>query len=798
MDQLPKPKQIASPVATGGVGSDFERRVGAYYLATLLLRSVPRGQDAGTAREVRFQRLYEGESLDDLVVLSDLPAGESKLALQIKRDLTFGEKDPTFDEVMYASWQTFKSSQFILGVDRFGVAVALYSKTVDEHYQRVLTWARTSANAADFLLRISIERLANRRQGEFVELIRAKLHRYSGRSVSEDELWNFLRSMVILHFDLLNEGSRDYAYSVEILRHSLPSCRKTDAPHLFGKLTQYAAEANGSAGSFDAANLTQRLQTDGLVLLPASDCRGDLSNLREHAEFILRDIRTDIGGLVLNRVDIVAEAQEKMREVPFLELIGPPGIGKSAVLKALVEMQRNEGHFVLLAGNRITGVGWDNFAHEHGLTRHLNELLLAISSSSQPCVFIDGIDRITTSGARQVVNDLLRGLAELPLSQDGSKHWTVIVSAREENLHELHTWLDWRVLGRLETTRIPELSQAELELVAKHCSRLRPLVYLERLAPVVRNPLMLRLLEDQRMLLNPESLPPIATEIEVSVVWWRNLVGRDGIEGHARQRALLKVGSQVVKSPGSQFVIEDIPPETGHSLESDRIFVSDGDREVYHFEHDLFEDWVLYRVLDQQRANLTAYLRDIGQPLGLFRSVQLLGLFLLERNETTDAWEQLVEQFEQTTNIAPKWHQALLTSPLLSPRAKELLCRIEQFLMAQDAQRLSDLLVALRTVEVNPDFSLVPIVERFIEEPDDLLPFLLQDPVPRWWIWVPLIGWLLERIETFPDHIRPEAAKLMEIWQTMTPVGTIHREEIGKMAFTWLRQMEEWHSDDKV
>ena len=83
-------KKVASPISTGGAGNDYEKRVGAYYLASLLLQAVPRGQEAGVTREVRFQRLYEGEPLDDLIIVSELPVGEAKLALQIKRDLTFG------------------------------------------------------------------------------------------------------------------------------------------------------------------------------------------------------------------------------------------------------------------------------------------------------------------------------------------------------------------------------------------------------------------------------------------------------------------------------------------------------------------------------------------------------------------------------------------------------------------------------------------------------------------------------------------------------------------------------------
>lgn len=81
-------KQIASPFSTGGGGYDLQSQVGAYYLAGLLLRHVPRGLDAGTLVEVRFQRLYQGEPVDDLICVAETAVGPSKLALQIKKDFT--------------------------------------------------------------------------------------------------------------------------------------------------------------------------------------------------------------------------------------------------------------------------------------------------------------------------------------------------------------------------------------------------------------------------------------------------------------------------------------------------------------------------------------------------------------------------------------------------------------------------------------------------------------------------------------------------------------------------------------
>lgn len=271
-------KQVASPIATGGGGPNYERHVGAYYLALLLLRAMPYGQRAGKVVEVRFQRLYAGDPLDDLIVVSESVTGKTKLALQIKRDLGFGKEDSTFDEVLRACWETFTSDQFIRGTDQFGVVIALYTKQIDEHYPKTLDWARDSVNAADFFARIAHLGLANQSQRTFVELIRSKLTSYAGSSFNEEALWHFLCALVILRLDLHLRPSKDQTRIVEMLKNVLPPERREESTTLFIRLSEYAGELAETAGSMDFATLVKRLHADGIpVVWPSPDKQENLA-----------------------------------------------------------------------------------------------------------------------------------------------------------------------------------------------------------------------------------------------------------------------------------------------------------------------------------------------------------------------------------------------------------------------------------------------------------------------------------------------------------------------------------------
>ncbi len=790
MNAAQSAKKLASPFSTGGGGDDLQFQVGAYYLAGLLTQHVPRGLDAGTLSEVRFQRLYEGVPLDDLICVADTATGQTKLPLQIKNDLTFGEKDPLFEEVIAACWRTYTSASFNRGRDRFGIALGVYKTKVDEHYQTVLTWARNSSLASAFLARISVSRFAHNNHREFVTLVRSKLDTVAGSPISDDDLWGFLRSLVILHFDLLTGGSRDATHSINCLGHVLQHGAGPGAAELFSRLRDISAEANRSAGECTREALTQRLQTEGFRLVPSPDCREDLARLDALREHILADIRTDIGGLTLNRVEAVEAPEGQFGVAAMLLFTGPPGVGKSGIWKMRVDRHRLAGPSLVLSADRIDGRGWLGFARSQGISRTAEELLLAMSAHPYPCIFIDGIDRIEEEGARLAVNDLLRTAEKLLPPVEGRRRWWCVATAREGSLGQL-TWIDRKVVQQIFPVRIPELADEEVRLVLAQQPRLRALSSQARLNPIFRNPFLLDLITDRRIAGDEADKVP-ATEIEVSDVWWERVVGRDGqAEGRERQQALVEAARRVINAPRRCFPDGGMPPDALVTLESDRVITRDQGQNVYRFGHDLLEDWSLLRLLGQRRQDLPAYLQELGQPHGLLRAVRLLGCMLFERGETAGEWAGLLRSFEQSAQLAPRWRQAVLTAPFLSTRLEELLDKAREALLAEDGRLLIDLLVALRTTEIDVDPRIAERTATIADSPAEALALALRFPLPRWYAWYWTLHWLLQHSSELSEAARHEAARIMEIWQERSGPGDPLRREVGELAFNWLEESDE-------
>jgi hypothetical protein len=120
-----------------------------------------------------------------------------------------------------------------------------------------------------------------------------------------------------------------------------------------------------------------------------------------------------------------------------------------------------------------------------------------------------------------------------------------------------------------------------------------------------------------------------------------------------------------------------------------------------------------------------------------------------------------------------------------------LLDKAREALLADDARLLIDLLVALRTTEVDVDPQIAERTATVADTPEEALALALRYPLPRWYAWYHALRWLLRHAGEFNEAARHEIACLMEVWQQRTVPGDPLRREIGELALVWLEEAEE-------
>jgi hypothetical protein len=245
------------------------------------------------------------------------------------------------------------------------------------------------------------------------------------------------------------------------------------------------------------------------------------------------------------------------------------------------------------------------------------------------------------------------------------------------------------------------------------------------------------------------------------------------------------------------WLLTDVPqPAALKSLEDDHILARETGRDVYRFSHDILEDWVVCRVLDQRLPDLPKYLRDLSQPFGLFRPVQLLACALLEREKTGQGWRDLLTAIETTGGLQPRWLQAVITAPLVSTRSFSLLDKVTSFLLADDGSRLCKVLRIIRAVEVVPDPGIEAILDQLISPGDDPFAVLMRSAIPRWRRWSPMALWITAHANQIPEQARPVVAEFMETWQVKSPYKAPFRREFGILALEWLKTGDLFDAED--
>jgi hypothetical protein len=205
------PRQVAPPAATANAGSQFEAKVGAFYLLALIAEAEPRGLPGATIGSVRLQQRGSGHPLDDVIIqAANADGSPAVLEIQAKRSLTFTASDTEFRDVVVQIWEASQKPEFESSRYELAVAIARTTTRVESACQEVLHWARELPDGASFASHINREKFSSKGMRDFVEVMRTNLAA-AGAPTDDDTVWRLLRRFQILVFDFESPGS-DYEH----------------------------------------------------------------------------------------------------------------------------------------------------------------------------------------------------------------------------------------------------------------------------------------------------------------------------------------------------------------------------------------------------------------------------------------------------------------------------------------------------------------------------------------------------------------------------------------------------------
>lgn len=440
-----------------------------------------------------------------------------------------------------------------------------------------------------------------------------------GVSPSDDEVRQLLSLIHIQVLDVDGGGDAERGAKDRLRALVLHDPGQADMAWalLVGSCGKFAEERSGA----DRPQL-QRALLAQVEIQAAHSYRDDIERLKTYswttADFLadLARIRGDKDEIKIKRRS--TEELRRVAEEGSILVVGEPGAGKSGALHDLVQMLKDgDRDVVFLAVDRLAAHSLGELREELGLDRNLTEVLANWPGREPAFLVVDALDAARADPAARAIRDLIRDVVK------GNNRWRVVASIRKfdlrygQELRQLFLgeppteFRDPQEFTNIRHLNIPQLSNEELAQIPPQSPALQELIdkAQKELHELLRVPFNLRLMAELLGVgVDPTSLTPIRTQLELLDRYWSHRVIRSDRQGDARETILRRVCEEMVNARALRVdrsrVVEPTSSATLNDLLSAHVLAewqpsptAAPDRYVLTFSHHVLFDYAVARLL---------------------------------------------------------------------------------------------------------------------------------------------------------------------------------------------------------
>lgn len=246
-------RKISNAFSTGGGGVNFEQKVQAMFLLSLLVDGFCPAMNEQT-KSVWFQAKMQYD-VDDLAVFTYRGQAEGKLLCQIKHSITISETNQTFQEVITAAWSDFQKDNFDRDNDRIALGTAQIAYKSQQALKFLHAQAEASGDEKQFADRVYHTNSSNDDNKKALAAIASCIEKANDGKPTDLELWKFCKCFILLLFDVDCEESINKALSISLIK-----CNSTEKADLvWSRLVEYAGCCNQTAANISLQNIDREI-----------------------------------------------------------------------------------------------------------------------------------------------------------------------------------------------------------------------------------------------------------------------------------------------------------------------------------------------------------------------------------------------------------------------------------------------------------------------------------------------------------------------------------------------------------
>jgi hypothetical protein len=688
-------ERVSSPASTGGAGTFFEQHVAAYWLAQLLVRSIPPILIDSVVAEVHFQTEHLGWHTDDFLIDCERAgAGTRKLAGQVKRSFTVSAADDDCRKAVHDFWDDFKKAdRFCPAHDRFVLVTLRGTNALLEHFVGLLDCARAARDGAEFEARLATKGFISETAVRYCAELQEIVSELEAKPITAADIWPFLRVLHLLSLDLQTSTRQTEAQIKSLLAYTVTEGNAIGAADAsWNALLALASVAMSEARSLRRDGMPEDLKLRHNAV--GANEKRTLRAVKEHSDLIFRGIRADFGqGFHLARAALTQKVLSELKTSQVVLVSGPAGSGKSAVGKEVVSFLSTD-HFTFgFRAEEFAQPHLDATLHAAQIPTNGTTLAAILAAQDRKLVVVESIERLLEKPTRDAFADLMT-----LVSNDAAMG--VILTCRDYSIDQVRA-------SFLQSTRIkhavvvvPSLEDAELTEVETALPMLAYPLKNPALRGILRNPYFL----DKALEISWSADRPLPeSEREFRELFWRQIVRADQrvSAGTARRREQVfqEIAVRRGRALSSYVLCNDLDPEMVASLKQDALISSPDDTpSLAATAHDVLEDWAILHWIEEQNLFVEGSFKGLAAAIGAHpavrRSYRKWLSELIDRDPA--AADRLFMAAIANTEISAHFRDDTLVSLLKAPSSPGFLMRHEAHLLANDNALLKRIVHLLR------------------------------------------------------------------------------------------------------
>ncbi|MFZ6053479.1 AAA family ATPase [Halocola ammonii] len=674
----------------GGGGTNFEQLVQTAFLTTLLVKGNAPSIPSNEIVEVAFQNTNRGYETDDLLVISKSSKESHRLVAQIKYNLTFSEKNATFNEVIEAFWKDFNMPTiFDKARDKLLIIKGGLNKHERNHIKTLLNWANAHATVVDFIS--EVERVKVKK--ECLETFRESIKKANGnKSASDQDLWKFLKCLDLLEYDLLDEASVDEAYFLNLIKLSKNNRTSTNEKEIWDRIFSYVSKLNKDGGSVTLRSIEQHSIYKYFDPEKVNPYFKSIEKLRSDSEVILKPLDNTIKDFHLPRENVNESIIKSINNFDFTMVTGKPGVGKSAAVKEILHKAYPTSSVFVFRADQFNSPHLANVFSSQGVNETIRDIFSCLALTPDKIIVIDSLEKLLEGDPDNAFKQLLALLREQPDIK-------LIATARRFSFDQINQKFGIDT-GRLGVVEVPTLSEEELEAIVHEFPQLNFALENEKLRMLFECPKYLDFAVSALHKVHEDFAQTTVREFKEKLwnVLVKNSTDRTNGLPAKREDAFLNIAVKRAKRM-KLFVKPDQADEAAlNLLEEDEIIFQENEDRRYSPAHDILEDWALVKYVSSTYEEHTAP-RELFYSIGNEPAIRRAFRLWVEDEilDDTNRINNLIGATLRDSTIEQYWADELLTAVFRSDNCSSFFSTQETNLLEDNAILLTRCIHLVRT-----------------------------------------------------------------------------------------------------